>query len=321
VKTQKKTTKPSKPAKSKAKPPTVTTKSKKPSSSKPSSKAVSRVTTAPLPVKNQKKSAKPSSPAKSKAKSAIVAAKSKKPSSSKPSPKAGSKTAEAMVPLDGLKDWCDPFHLAQKNVTVREWNETAEWARMNGYVGLEIKTEETVRHWNDSPATKVSLNAIAQWCNAKSEKEGLKPCYYLDGKVFKSVNKFSQKSLLDWKKDENGYRLPTHEEWLFGLLGENLHAKLKLYPTDSKTPPEVVSYYTLPVDETEPNGLEIYGMLGNVNEWVWDYSIYRQEQRVFSRALGTNSRIVSSLKDIKEGIEHDVDKDGKYIGFRLARNK
>ena len=226
-----------------------------------------------------------------------------------------------MVLLDGLKDWCDQFHLAKKNVTVREWNETAEWARMNGYVGLEIKSEETVRHWNDCPVTKISLNAIAQWCNAKSEKERLKPCYYLDGKVFKSVNKFSQKSLLDWRKDANGYRLPTHEEWLFGLLGKNLHAKLKLYPTDSKTPPEVVRYYTLAVDETDSNDLGIHGMLGNVNEWVWDYEIYRQEQRVYSRTLGTNCRFVSTLKDIKEGIEHDVDKDGKYIGFRLARNK
>lgn len=55
-----------------------------------------------------------------------------------------------------------------------------------------------------------------KWCNAMSEKEGLRACYYKSDifspeNVFRSGEHTLTNAMVDWNAD--GYRLPTEAEW------------------------------------------------------------------------------------------------------------
>jgi len=53
-----------------------------------------------------------------------------------------------------------------------------------------------------------------KWCNARSEYEGLTPCYYTDANkttVYRTGTVALQPSFVNW--NANGYRLPTEAEW------------------------------------------------------------------------------------------------------------
>ncbi|MDE0821869.1 MAG: SUMF1/EgtB/PvdO family nonheme iron enzyme [Opitutales bacterium] len=62
-------------------------------------------------------------------------------------------------------------------VTNAEWNEVTEWALANGYDLLPIVPESAE---GDKPVTGINYWQAIKWCNARSEKEGLEPAYYLD---------------------------------------------------------------------------------------------------------------------------------------------
>jgi len=55
---------------------------------------------------------------------------------------------------------------------------------------------------------------VAKWCNARSEKAGLVPCYYRDAAkttVYRNGGKDVTNEMVRW--DATGYRLPTEAEW------------------------------------------------------------------------------------------------------------
>ena len=62
-------------------------------------------------------------------------------------------------------------------VTNAEWNEVTEWALANGYDLLPLVPESAE---GDKPVTGINYWQAIKWCNARSEKEGLEPAYYLD---------------------------------------------------------------------------------------------------------------------------------------------
>jgi hypothetical protein len=62
-------------------------------------------------------------------------------------------------------------------VTNAEWNEVTEWALANGYDLLPIVPGSAD---GDKPVTGINYWQAIKWCNARSEKEGLEPAYYLD---------------------------------------------------------------------------------------------------------------------------------------------
>ena len=62
-------------------------------------------------------------------------------------------------------------------VTNAEWNEVAEWALANGYDLLPLVPGSAE---GDKPVTGINYWQAIKWCNARSEKEGLEPAYYLD---------------------------------------------------------------------------------------------------------------------------------------------
>ena len=143
-----------------------------------------------------------------------------------------------------------PFYIAKHEVTHGLWREVCQWALQNGYPdlpNLEIDTSESDQY----PAYGMRWDSAIKWCNARSEMDGLEPCYRLKGEVYRMGVSPSPERRRDWIRDAeaeyyywkrshledgtklnhvykemtsaskelecdfsaNGYRLPTEAEW------------------------------------------------------------------------------------------------------------
>jgi len=71
----------------------------------------------------------------------------------------------------------DLFRVDPAEITNDQWNEVTQWALSNGYDGLPIIPDTE----NGSlPVTGINYFQAIKWCNARSEKDGLEPAYYVD---------------------------------------------------------------------------------------------------------------------------------------------
>ncbi len=206
---------------------------------------------------------------------------------------AGTYTMGHTYPVEiAPNDWDAPtvsvavstLYIGRHEVTKALWDEVRSWALANGYNDLAEGAGKAPNH----PVQNVSWWDVIKWCNARSEREGLSPCYSAGGIVMKNGTTIPS---VNWAA--GGYRLPTEAEWekaaragLIGLrypTGTNLlsHSLANYFGASEYTPWDLsndyhqsynngIQPYTSPVGSFEPNAYGLYDMAGNVYEWCWD---------------------------------------------------
>jgi len=172
-----------------------------------------------------------------------------------------------------------PFYLGRFQVTNREFREF----RADHLSG--IFKDETL-DLERQPATRITWQDAAAFCNWLSQREKLPPAYARKGNRLELVEPVT-----------TGYRLPTESEWEFSARFDGSRATRK-YPWGNDLPvparsgnwgdvtaiyltPVTISGYddgyrvAAPVGSFPANPLGIHDLGGNVFEWTTDrYSIY-----------------------------------------------
>ena len=145
------------------------------------------------------------------------------------------------------------------------------------------------------PVYDLSWDAIVQWCNARSEEEGLVPCYCTDAAqttVYRTGSRTLDNTMVKWHA--TGYRLPTEAEWekaaRGGLAGKRFpwgdtishrQANFRIDGRNASYEIGLTGYHTtdgvgdIPciarVGHFAPNAYGLYDMAGNLYEWCWDW--------------------------------------------------
>jgi formylglycine-generating enzyme required for sulfatase activity len=181
------------------------------------------------------------------------------------------------------------FYMDMCEVTKAQWDGVFTWATNNGYSFTFAGSGKAANH----PVQTINWYDCVKWCNARSQKEGLIPAYYTDAGLTVIYN--SGQVTNPYVKWNTGYRLPTEAEWEYAARG-GLNGK-RFSWGDNITHPNANYYseagysfdvsatrgshptyatngtpYTSPVGSFAANGYGLYDMVGNVNEWCWDWS-------------------------------------------------
>jgi formylglycine-generating enzyme required for sulfatase activity len=139
-------------------------------------------------------------------------------------------------------------------------------------VGKNPSRWKRARH----PVEQLRWSDAVRYCNERSKREGLQPCYAPD--------------TLQCDFEANGYRLPTEAEWEYAcragtttryFFGDN-PAKLGEYAWFEKN----AGGHPHPVGQKQPNPWGLQDIVGNVWEWCNDFygvDSYTQSPRLNPR--------------------------------------
>ena len=199
------------------------------------------------------------------------------------------------------------FYIGKYEVTQREWREVM------GNNPSHLKGDDLAIEY-------VNWYGVVEYCNSRSKKEGLTPCYTKDGK---SVT-------CDF--NANGYRLPTEAEWEYAARGGNKSRGYKYSGSDNIK--DAAWYVDNSNEKThrargkKPNELGIYDMTGNVCEWCWDwYGSYSSSSATDPKGSSSGKRRILRGGSWSGGAKYcrtayrnrlvpDLRSDG--IGFRVV---
>ena len=204
----------------------------------------------------------------------------------------------------------DDFYIDDFVITQGDWNQIMD------YNPSYFKND-------DLPVESIGWYEAVLFCNKKSEKDGLQPCYAINGEH------------VECDFTAAGHRLPTEAEWEFAALGGN---KSKGYRYAGSDKLDEVAWYaknagktTHPRGQKLPNELGLYDMCGNVFEWCWDWwgkldCDYMDNPTgpttgTMKVVRGNNWVNGASTSDLNRRVHRGADARTHHQGFRIARSK
>ncbi|WP_428262018.1 SUMF1/EgtB/PvdO family nonheme iron enzyme [Haliangium sp.] len=165
---------------------------------------------------------------------------------------------------EGPRQWVtlSPFWMCRTEIT------QAQWKAMMG----KEPSDCDYGCGDELPVQNVSWSDVVDYMNELSRLEELTPCYERTGTVVR------------WKDECDGYRLPTEAEWEYAARAGSDSAYG--FGDDAGELGEYAWYAanadgkTHAVATKKPNAWGLYDMHGNVWEWVWDeYGKYQAGSR------------------------------------------
>ena len=165
------------------------------------------------------------------------------------------------------------FYMGKNLVTQKEYQEV-------------MGTNPSRFKGDNLPVERVSWFDAVEYCNKRSQKEGLTPAYIISGS--------GNNQTVKWNWNANGYRLPTEAEWEYAARGGLLSEGYKYSGSNNI---DSVAWYSnddtqesniQPVGLKKANELGIYDMSGNVWEYCSDY--YKESYTAYTQKNPTGPK-------------------------------
>ena len=238
------------------------------------------------------------------------------------------------------------FFMSKNMVTMTLWGTVRTWGLTHGYTDLAAGAGKAATH----PVQTITWYDMVKWCNARSEKDGLTPCYTVSAVVYRTGS--SDVAVCNWAA--NGYRLPSEAEWekaaRGGLSGKRFPWGDTISQSQANYSGATSSYTydlgpngynsigsiggtspaTSPVGSFAANAYGLYDMAGNVFEWCWDwYGTYAAGPQTDPRGVASGSyRVLRGGNWYRDAyycraalrVNYTPTVSVNLIGFRVARS-